>query len=641
MRTSRLLVASVTLALAGCRCEPPNTGGARPDFDPNPKAMSFEACPVQDEGGNPVQDVFPDEKKLLLKNLGKAPGEVHITFAGPEMDAFSLVEGQTPQTVDATSEVEFPVRFTPTKRGDSKAEMTIDDGDETTDLVTVALVGTGRNLPAQPTLEVSLQDKDLPDTYSTCFTGGTCLQVFPDTFYGESSTLLIKLENTGCPALKISALELERINAGGGTNLAYFLDEPAVPPTSATPLLLTTADGRAESVLKIRFAPENDGSGITQRYALLKVRTNDPANPEFLIQLGGSAAEPSVYSQPTFCDFTQPLDLCGNPTKQPNQARFEIKNGGNADISIDSVAFGNPGQTRFTITQNVQGQTIVPGGSAFLLVSHNDAPLYTTELLTVTASSAGRPAGKAVLSLAGGLKPCLSTDPAEQLDFQNATTELTRKQVQIKNGQGCGTLMVNRVFVDPNPFFSVVEPLIPAGTQVAANTAVIATVQYKKPVSGGTQTGVLRIDTNDPDYGPTPYKVVRLYSDSPLDQLPVAVVEGCYPTDVSCSQPERGTMSVRLSSLVAAKELIISGMNSYDPPGTTMPTGSQYQFRLVKKPTNAANASLEQDGVKQANDKVKLILDPLVTGLYQVTLTVYDNVGQPSPPADLKVLVSL
>ncbi|MHB8877688.1 MAG: hypothetical protein ACYC8T_28690, partial [Myxococcaceae bacterium] len=507
--------------------------------------------------------------------------------------------------------------------------LVIDDGNEETPTVSVSLVGTGINLPSQPSIEVGPQSKDIPTDFTPCFVGGTCMQIFPDTFYKETATLQIKVRNLGCPALKITSMELQPV-AGSGA-LAFFLDQPAVPPTAATPMILSTADGNAETVLSLRFAPENDGSGITQRFATLTLKTNDPANPTFDVTLYGSAADPSVYATPTFCDFSNLTDTCGYPTRQANMGHFEVKNGGGVDITIDSTTFQKGGQSRFAITApGIQGQTIAPGASKFIDVTHTDRPLYATDLLVVTAKAGTQSAGSAFISVAGGNKPCLTTDPLDQLNFQDPASELTTQQIQVKNGPPpCGDLVINKAFVDPSPFFSIVAPLVPAGEVVPANNARIVTVQYKKPVSGGTQTGVLRVDTNDPDYGPPPYKVVLLYSNSPLDELPTAVLKGFLPTDTTFTNPFSGSMNVRLSTLpTGQKHLILSGKDSFDPGNTSATPISNWRFRLARKPANATNALLENDGVKGTQNTAKLTLDPAATGIYTVTLLVWDDKNQ-------------
>jgi hypothetical protein len=640
---SRLVLVLSLLVVAGCKCDPQGTNKNKPDFDPTPKALSFEACPTQDEGGIAVKDVFPDEQKVSLINLGKASGQVLISFSGTNPEAFSVPDGGAPTDLGAGESTEFPVRFAPTRRGEATATMTIEDGNDTTPPVTVALQGNGRNLPSQPSLfdslamdvalqsGVKVQNKDLPDQFDACFVGGLCQAVFADTFYKDSSTLSIKIKNLGCPTLKITGMDLQ---AMGGSQLAFFLDEPAVPPSVATPMLLTTSEGNAETVLKVRFAPTKDTSGSDLRVAILTLKTNDPANPTFDISLYGSASDPKIYVTPTFCDFTDPADLCGNATKVANKGRFDVHNGGGVPVVIDSVKFQKVGQTRFAITTSVQGQTIAAGGVATLEVTHSDAPLYVNELLTISAvsGSPARSAGNAYVSLSGGTKPCLSTEPVDQLNFEDAGTELSTQKVKIKNG-GCpggraaGDLVINRAFADVSPFFTIVDPLIPAGEVVPDGSARFVTVQYKKPLSGGTQTGVLRIDTNDPDYGPPPYKVVLLYSNSPLDQLPTAVLKACLPTDATCGNTVAWT--VHLSALPAgSKTLKLSGLDSFDP-GNVSPTPiSGYRFRLVVKPSNATAAVLENDGVKGVKDNAILTLDPAALGIYKVSLLVWDDKGQ-------------
>jgi hypothetical protein len=101
------------------------------------------------------------------------------------------------------------------------------------------------------------------------------------------------------------------------------------------------------------------------------------------------------------------------------------------------------------------------------------------------------------------------------------------------------------------------------------------------------------------------------------------------------------TMSVSLSSLGTNKTLIMSGKNSYDPGNTSSTPISGYTFRLVTKPSNATSASLANDGTKTAMASQILTLDSTATGLYRVTLMVYDDHMQPSGSAtDLKITIT-
>ncbi|MHB8879042.1 MAG: hypothetical protein ACYC8T_35520, partial [Myxococcaceae bacterium] len=128
MKISRLFAALCLMTVAGCRCDPEPPAKNKPDFDPIPKALSFEACPNRDEGGAEVKDVFPDEQKVALTNLGKAAGDVLVTFTGADATAFFVGDAGTPASLGPGSTTDLPIVFSPTKKGDATATLVIDDG---------------------------------------------------------------------------------------------------------------------------------------------------------------------------------------------------------------------------------------------------------------------------------------------------------------------------------------------------------------------------------------------------------------------------------------------------------------------------------------------------------------------------------
>ncbi len=660
MKIRLLILAAVFATVAGCKCGPPITKNS-PAYVALPKALNFEACPTKEADGGTVLDVFPDEQKVSIRNDGKAGGGLKLTFTGEGAAVFSA-KAPVPTAVNALETIDLPLLFSPVKKGVVKAQVVIsDETDGTVDLA-VDLVGTGSDFAVQPTLVTSVSDVNT-GKYCNCGEVGcalsVCEQDFPDTLFKESASTEIKLTNSGCPALKITGLEIIPYNGAGAGNLAFFIDAPAVLPTTSTPLVLTQSESRQTTKVKIRFAPEDDASGNLIRYATLRVKTNDPNAHDgdnnvggFDILLQGNALQPAIYTTPTRCDFNDTNDTCGNATRMIDKSHFEVKNGGNVAIKIDSTTFkSNGSQTsnqdnRFAITSSISGMTVAPGASVALDVTHNQMPLYVLDLLTISASVNGQApgsAGRAIISFAGGKKPCLSTVPAidlvsgqAKLDFAAPATTLSAKQLTIKNGPAatCGDLIINGVSIDTNPFFTLIDPMIPANTRIAPGSSLDATVQYKKPVSGGTQVGSLRIDSNDGAFATPPGYVVQLYSESPLDELPVAVLKGCLPADTTCAAGKLSSMSVNLSTLpngptAGTKLLLMYGLDSYDPPGMTKKV-TNYQFRLVTHPTNATAASLENDGLKDPKSAVKLTLDGTATGLYRVTLGVFDDKNQAS-----------
>lgn len=648
---------AAAVVVSGCRCDTGPVNKAEAELAATPQALSFNACPTKDENGQTVNEVYPDEQIFTLSNLGKVAGTVasmEVTGDDPDIKTiFSIPADKKPASVEGSGSVDVPVHFSPTKKGDVRGTLTIDDGLPDTDPVTVSLIGTGINLPSQPTVALGFEEAPGAGTFQACDPSvvSNCLPTWPSTFFNESTVLKFKIKNAGCPTLKITSAEILPNNAQTAVQQAFSFESGFIAPTTETPASLNSADDNSELTFNIRFSPvdettdvQNPDDGI--RYAILNIKTNDPQYPDLSVALSGYGVKPSAYASPSFCNFTDPNDTCGNSSRIQNKAKVSIGNGGGAAIKVQALQFANGGHNgRFTLTgTSAVGQTIAPGTTISQEVSYADLPLFVSDELIIKTTDAvneSMPAGDVRVTFYGGTLPCLSTEPGDSLSFEDPTTTLTTKDVVIKNGAGCGTLIVDDVVVDetnpgtPNPFFSVVDPKIAAGTQVAAGSSVTAKVQFKKPVSGGTQTGVLRIKTNDPAYGPEPYKVVTLYSNAPLNQVPFAVVTG----------PNGETISMTISKASipltnGKKQIQIHGEQSYDPPAGPGSV-AQYQFMLVAKPTTANNASLENNGAKVTQSTALLTIDDNATGEYRVALKVYDSSGQPSSNLDvLKVNVN-
>ena len=637
----RLLLCGLAAATTlGCKCGT-TTSSSSPDYLPSPAAVSFEACPTKDESNNPVADVYPDTQKIVIENLGKGAGGLKLSLTGTDASAFTLVE-PLPTAIDALSRVEVSVAFSPSKKGDLRADLVIDDEYEGTNNQVVTLVGTGKNLPAQPTIATSPQKTD-KSGYHQCEEASPlapdCTLQFPDTLYDKTEVLEVKIKNKGCPTLKITGLAIESVR---GDQQDFSIDSPATLPSETSPILLNTADGTEEMTVRIRFSPVDDGTGNTDRYASLVIKSNDPllgdgfAQPA-RIALSATAVKPSIYTAPTFCDFSNPADPCGEAAKVANSATFTVSNEGNTAVKIKSVKFRSSGTTsgtggRFTVSQDITGQTINPLASAVLKVAHNDMPLYVSDVLDIEAVLPGppeMPAGIVSVGVYGGLKPCLSTDPMDQMNFNNPAQELTAQTLLIKNGAGCGTLIVNEVSIESNPFFTLLDPKVPPNTQVPAGGQVEATVQYRRPPSGGMQIGTLRVRTNDTDFGPPAYKVVQLLSQSPLDQVPIAVLSACTPSQLSgdptCMNGSTATVTVNLNML-NPKEITLSGVKSTDD---TMV--SKYRFKLLPPlPQGVTSSNLENNDMQITTPTVKLTIPDGSTGVYRVSLEVWDDRGQKS-----------
>ena len=637
------------IIIFGCNCKPSGPQGTVPDFVPTPTALSFSACPTRDENNRVVPGVFPELKKLTIANQGKVSGELGLSLSGPGASAFTLGSG-LPTSIDKLSNVEIPISFSPQVKGDVRADLTIDDKTDGTENRVVTLIGTGINLPSQPFIETAPQSQD-GGTFVTCTAQSPlsdCTLDFPNTLMNQSATLQLKIRNRGCPALKVTSIEIDGTTTTG-TNDGFTLDSPSVGPSIDSPITLSTADGTDETTITLRFTASDDGSGSPSQphYAVLTIKSNDPligdgaANPA-RISLQANAIKPSIYVAPTSCNYTNAQDFCGNASRIANKANFRITNDGFTPILISGVRFRSSGGTtssnnRFSITRNQQGTTIQPTASVSVEVTEVDQPLLVSDQLEIVTDIPGMgvgSGGSVVVSVISGIKPCLTTDPMDEINFGDPIDELTARIFRIRNGAGCGSLVVTSLGVSTQPFFSLIDPLIVPNTTVPAGGMLEATVQYRRPTSGGMQLAELQVITNDTDYGAPSFKKVLLRSNAALDQIPNAQITACQPAqlvnDPNCALGAQTSVSFNLS-MINPDEITLSGVKSTDNNMVR-----EYRFTMLPTvPGGATNAALANHAVRIMTNKTKLTVPPGVTGTFRIGLEVWDDRGQKSANTDV------
>jgi hypothetical protein len=628
---------------------------SQPIFKTQPGALTFSACPKLDDTMRPVPDVFPDVKRFTLVNEGRGVGLILPSFS-PANGPFSIVvDGGLPRELEQLSELDIAIAFSPTRSGEVGGSLVFDKPAEGAEAVTpLTLSGTGIARPALATLQAAIQPA-AGTTQLQCNDPGSpvadCELGFPATLYGESVVRTITYRNAGCPALKITGLALEPQLGGTAGDIADFeIIAPATLPSAANPIILSQA-GTEELTVQVRFRPAPNASMDTGRAAVIRVTSNDtisggslPTQPS-VVSIQAEAIVPSLTANPGTCDFSQSADLCGNMTKIENQAKFDLTNNGNAPIRIESVMFMNGGvMGRFAVMgANPQGSTLMPGQTTVLNVTHTQQPLYVTDTIVVSASvMGGMPGsgGRVSLPIYGGVRPCMSTDPATALLFANPTEELTARTVTIRNGMGCGTLTVNSVRVtDGTQFFSLIDPMLMVPRRLNGGESAEVTVQYKLPAIGGLQTGNLRIASNDTssadNTGTRGNRDVLLQSDSMLDPNPEAFLTICSPGelmgDAQCRKMTVTSQQVsavyRLSEIAEVggiKTLTLSGIRSTDAaPGMV----ATYRFNLTAGaqgfPPGVTTANLTNHNMFTAVPTTTLKLGG--SGVYNVALRVTDN----------------
>lgn len=637
MTKFRLAILSSLLLIGACQCgKDPGPQAVGPEVvTEGTPALSLEGCPVVDANGAPVEGAVPTQGIVTVTNVGRALATLAVTFEGSGADQFSV--GEFEKDLPADNSVDIPITFSPRSAAAVNVTMKVDDGDPETELLSVALAGTGLNLPPNPTLKVSVEnDPAGSNEYTPCEEGFTCSVDFPSTFFGQAVSKRVRIENAGCATLRIPGLDVTKAQ-GGGNDLAFVIEQPASLPTEVSPLLLNVADGTQVLDVQLRFAPTDDDAQTEQRRGILTIVSNDPTRPETgeLLSLRGEGLRPSFVASPSFCNYSRETDNCGNVNRVPGKATITLSNDGNVPLSIDSATFVNGGSNgRFTLGTDPSGQTLAAvTGTHTFEINYTDDALFVQDELVLTASASGMPAGVVVVSLSGGVPPRLLVEP-EPISFEDGGTGSTRTVNLVASPDG-GTLTVGEVFMDeysagtPNPFFRVTSAPA-AGTQILPGNSAPVTVEYTRPASGGSQESTMRVVSNDPGYPAPDHRQVRVYSQTPADLAPTAVLLG--------PDGETGSKVLTQVDLInGSNTTSLDGTSSSDvrADGTEVPV-TAYKFQLVRNDGKLAtlvdSAGNSVDGIVQPQGEVTLRFSaaPSSGNRYQVNLYVYDDVGNES-----------
>ena len=227
-------------------------GGTTADAGPaflqvTPAALDFSSCP-----GTTVTRDF--------QLLSRAPVPLTLDFTVSDGGVFGL--GTTPSMLAPDASVTVQVTFRPLVVGDVRGSVVASGRNGTAAPVTVPLLGNGLNLPQLPILATAPQRMDRSGFMSCTDSSplSDCELSFPDTPVGQTTSLLLGLENRGCLPLNITSMT------------AQFIAPPAVGVT-IVPSTLTLQAGQREVVV-VSVTPMASGLAVGD----LVILSNDPVS---------------------------------------------------------------------------------------------------------------------------------------------------------------------------------------------------------------------------------------------------------------------------------------------------------------------------------------------------------------------------
>lgn len=449
------------------------------DFTGTGLQQDIQVDPTQHDYG--VVDVgdFSDWQ-LVIQNTGGSA--LQITNMSSDENAFTVESpGTFPQTINANSQLNATIRFTPTFNGLVQGELTIESDDPDEGTVTITLIGTGfQPAPVFNILETS-------HDFGTVNTDMTADWQF-EVWNSGSADLVINDTDSSLPTV-------------------FSIVSPALPvtiPPQGSPVTFTA-----------RFNPQN-----AQTYqGTISLYHNDLANNPQTLTLSGEGVLPpsglTLYMQSTTStagaeavpvritmvnqQVIESLTLTIHvPDDDLTVAQIMRTGVGNFFGIFNTTDLGNG---YYDIELN--GGTISPDSSYILRldIDVDATSLGGTFPLEITEASGMGSSGQAVdAQVSNGTFTVSGTpeiDPSLQVfDFGdisiNTTTQMT---FQVRNPGTLGLNLASATFPAGSPF-SVLSPSFPHVVGVADSQAVM--VQFA-PTQAGPVVHNLTIASNDPD----------------------------------------------------------------------------------------------------------------------------------------------
>ena len=402
---------------------------------------------------------------------------------------------------------------------------------------------------------------------------------------------------------------------------------------------------------------------------LFRSRTGAGTEPVLAVETSVGCGFPDPSARPYCCDFKPKGTTC--------TGRFALRNTGNEPLTIDRIYVQNANPMfQLEDVSSLLG-TEIPGNTDLedaITVTYVPSAVSASDFLIVESSG-----GNAQAELRGGSPPSLQTFPAGLLDFGTnlPVTEDYWEKVQVLNIHKFNQqlpltvsgLEISQVAGVPAFELSTTAqgdctPSLAGGDSIPAGESRDLCVHFKSTVNGGTFSGTLTIESDDPSYPASSdgYRL-SLAAQSQCNPAPVAEIsvplEGTNcPCDATAITSE--CVNGTCHGIVAPHEvisstggtLVLSGEKSHD---LVPDAGNEnrctlkdhanvatWVWSLASKPglstcTTGLNSSCLSIDPANGSNTTTLSFDKV--GLYQLKLKVTDATGLESTETSFTVNV--
>ena len=551
--------------------------------------------------------VFVDESSEIMRiavsnSFGCSALHVSsIALGAGTSSEFEILNNPGTVTIEPGTNIQLRVRYNPVNEGPDSGTIRVESDDP--DANPVFIVLNGKGVPVcEPDLRVPPFDE------------------FGCVFLGDSIEVKIIVRNLGCAQLNISSIGLR----ASSSPEFELLNDPA--PVTLQP--------HTKVELFVRYTPVDVGTDT----GTIRIVSDDPSHPIRNVPLeatGKDVCEPEIgLGHGGSLDF-------GNIAVGDNRLlKIAVSNShGCEQLDISSIRFAEGTTFEFSLVDAPTTAHIAPGANIRLCVRYRPVDLgMDTGSIIVESNDPDEPV--VYISLVGnGTPPCepdVGLGDGGAIDFGEILVNDSRqRRIAISNSHGCAPLEVTSIELTAGttPEFRLLGA--PSSATLEPGSNIRITVRYQ-PTHQGTDTGTVRVESNDPD---EPVVFISLLGAGDLGcvpavgigsggmvefgavpvgttkQLKVAVSNshGCAPLEFT---------GLALSAATSSEFRIVN-----DPSPTTIPPGANVKVTLAYEPEdpNADAGILEVS----TNDPVHPTVDVPVTGsgvlVLQASLALSDD----------------
>ncbi len=396
---------------------------------------------------------------LTIGNTGAVDLDVaDAAFAEESSSAFALSSPFSPTSIPPGASVELDIRFAPSEAAELSGAVILSSDDPATPELAVEVTGTGEAAPVSR------------------------IEVFPTEIrfdsvpVGATSSLVVEVRSVGSSTLEVASIEV----FGGDGNFAVApLELPlALPPTDVVEL-------------DVQYEPGAPG----EHSASLVIGSNAPDSPELTVELSGTGTDPvlpRIETIPSRIDFGQ-VTLGSEDRRE-----VQIRNAGGAALEIERVRFDEDTFAAFSLDTELDGVVLAPGATAvFAAVFVPTDPGVASGAVMIESNDELQ--NPVVIPLAGeGTElelPNIGVEPGALTFGEVLVGESVVDTLTLTNTGAAGLLFDVVELDDIGSSFSLTDAppaMIPAGE------SRVVEVEFS-PDAGGSRTGTLTFQSNDPD----------------------------------------------------------------------------------------------------------------------------------------------